>query len=104
VIITQQIIASKKAKPGEGEWEYCAAQITEVYGTGDKKTVGTGSICYLKSYGAKCERFQTTVERTLPSSAAAARTDSVAKIIGKLGDEGWANARRRSVDGGKQRR
>lgn len=73
----------------EGEWEYCAAQVTEVYATGDKKTVGTGVICYLKSSGAKCERFQTTVEGTLPSSAATARTDSVAKIISKLGDEGW---------------
>jgi hypothetical protein len=36
--------------------------VTEIYATGDKKTVGTGLICYLKSSGAKCERFETTVE------------------------------------------
>ncbi len=75
--------------PREGAWEYCVAQVTEVYATGDKKTIGTGSICYLKSSGAKCERFQTTVEGTLRTSAATARADSVAKIISKLGDEGW---------------
>jgi hypothetical protein len=73
----------------EGVWEYCAAQVTEIYATGDKKTVGTGLICYLKSSGAKCERCETTVEGTLPTSAATARADTVAKITSRLGNEGW---------------
>lgn len=77
------------AAPPEGAWEYCAAQVTEVYARGDKKTVGIGSVCYLKSSGAKCERFETTVEGTLAASAATARADSVARITSKLGDEGW---------------
>jgi len=73
----------------EGVWEYCAAQVTEIYATGEKKTIGTGLICYLKSSGAKCERFETTVEGTLPTSATTARADTVAKITSRLGNEGW---------------
>ncbi|HSE15691.1 MAG TPA: hypothetical protein VLB46_01480 [Pyrinomonadaceae bacterium] len=80
---------AQRTNAAEGVWEYCAAQVTEIYATGDKKTVGTGLICYLKSSGAKCERFETTVEGTLPTSAATARADTVAKITSKLGDEGW---------------
>lgn len=80
---------AQRISAAEGVWEYCAAQVTEIYATGDKKTVGTGLICYLKSSGAKCERFDTTVEGTLPTSAATARADTVAKITSRLGNEGW---------------
>lgn len=80
---------AQRANAAEGVWEYCAAQVTEIYATGDKKTVGTGLICFLKSSGAKCERFETTVEGTLPTSAATARADTMAKITSRLGNEGW---------------
>ena len=80
---------AQRTNAAEGVWEYCAAQVTEIYATGDKKTVGTGLICFLQASGAKCERFETTVEGTLPTSATTARVDTVAKITSRLGNEGW---------------
>jgi hypothetical protein len=86
----QRANAQKTNPPApDGAWEYCAAQVSEVHATADKNTVATGLICYLKPTGAKCERFETTVEGTLSTSFATARADGVAKIISKLGDEGW---------------
>ena len=75
--------------PREGAWEYCTAQVIEIHGTENKKTVGTGLVCYLKSSGAKCEKFETTVEGPIESSAAIATSNSLANIISKLGDDGW---------------
>jgi hypothetical protein len=75
--------------PREGEWEYCAAQITVVYATENSKTVGVGQICYFKSSGAKCERVDTMVDGTLSNSFGVAKADTWAKVISKLGDDGW---------------
>ena len=75
--------------PREGQWEYCAAQLVVVYATDGNKTVGVGQVCYLKPSGAKCEKVETMVDGTLENAFGVARADSWAKIISKLGDDGW---------------
>ena len=75
--------------PREGVWEYCTAQVIGIHGTENKKTVGTGLVCYLKSSGAQCEEFQTMVDGPIERSGALATTNSLANIISKLGDDGW---------------
>ncbi len=70
-------------------WEYSVLSVNEVYGNGTGKTTCVASICYLRSSGARCEKVETTVDGSLDRSAGAARTEALARAIGKLGDEGW---------------
>jgi len=79
----------KGVSPTAHRWEYCAAKVTEVYGKGSSKTIGVASICYLKSSGAQCEKVEITVDGPLAERATVAQTNSLAKVVGKLGDAGW---------------
>lgn len=99
LLLLSSHIAERGANAQKGDtglsqvkWEYCAAQVTEVHGSGNSKTVGVASVCYFKTSGAQCEKFKNTVDGLLENSAAAARADSLAKLISKLGDEGWEMA------------
>jgi hypothetical protein len=71
------------------KWEYSVLSVNEVYGNEKGKTTCVASICYLRSSGARCEKVEATVDGGLDRSAGAARTEVLARAIGKLGDEGW---------------
>ncbi len=92
-LIGASIGAQGKVTPPRGlersRWDYSVLSIDSVYGNGTEKTTCVASICYLRSSGARCEKVETTVDGSLDRSAGAARTDAIARVMGKLGDEGW---------------
>lgn len=70
-------------------WDYGLITVNEIYGSEGEKTTCVVSVCYMRSSGARCEKVETTVDGSLDRSAVTARTEALARVIGKLGDDGW---------------
>ena len=87
-LIAQNTVTQARELKRSG-WDYSVLSVDRVYGNGSGKTTCVVSICYLRSSGARCEKIETTVDGALDRSAGAARTEALARVIGKLGDEGW---------------
>jgi len=91
-LIAASLVAQNTAHARElrrSGWDYGVLTVNKVYGSDTEKTTCVASVCYLKSSGAHCEKFETTVDGSLDRSAVSARTEALARVIGKLGDEGW---------------